>query len=108
VASRLLEWPDLGTRSGREFFDQLVTLPSVATTVGIAARRAGKSGGRSDDRPEVELEAAVRVTVPVDRPDLLTAQLRDLASRHGVRVQPMNGEHVFGVAASLPLGGFVT
>lgn len=100
VTFRVLGWPDLGTQLGQEFFDRLVALPSVSTTVSVAARRTG--------RDEVELEAAVRVAVPPDQPDRVTSALRDLASRHAVRVQRMDGEHVFGVAASLPLGGFVT
>lgn len=107
VAYRLLEWPDLGTHAGREFFDQLVTLPTVATTVGIAARHVMKSESGSD-LADIELEAALRVTVPLDRPDLAANQLRDLTRRHRVRMQRMDGEHVFGVAASLPLGGFAT
>jgi hypothetical protein len=48
------------------------------------------------------------VSVPLDRPDLAANQLRDLTRRHRVRIQRMDGEHVFGVAASLPLGGFAT
>jgi type VII secretion protein EccE len=107
VAYRLLEWPDLGTQAGREFFDQLVTLPTVATTVGIAARHAMTPAGRGDTA-DIELEAALRVTVPLDRPNLAANQLRDLTRRHRVRMQRMDGEHVFGVAASLPLGGFAT
>jgi type VII secretion protein EccE len=107
VTYRLLEWPDLGTHAGREFFDQLVTMPTVATTVGIAARHVMQPAGRSD-LADIELEAALRVTVPLDRPDLATNQLRDLTRRHRVRMQRMDGEHVFGVAASLPLGGFAT
>jgi type VII secretion protein EccE len=106
VAYRLLEWPDLGTQAGREFFDQLVTLPTVATTVGIAARHAMKPA--SADAADIELEAALRVSVPLDRPDLAANQLRDLTRQHRVRIQRMDGEHVFGVAASLPLGGFAT
>ena len=108
VTYRLLEWPDLANETGQDFFDELVTLPSVATTLGIAARRAVKPEGKSADSHEVELEAALRVAVPPDQPDLLATQLSDLVNRRGVRMQRMNGEHVFGVAASLPLGGFVT
>jgi hypothetical protein len=67
-----------------------------------------KPEGKSADSHEVELEAALRVAVPPDQPDLLATQLSDLVNRRGVRMQRMNGEHVFGVAASLPLGGFVT
>jgi type VII secretion protein EccE len=107
VAYRLLEWPDLGTQAGQEFFDQLVTLPTVATTVGIAARHAMTPAGGAD-LTDIELEAAVRVTVPLDHPELATDQLRELTRRHRVRIQRMDGEQVFGVAASLPLGGFAT
>jgi type VII secretion protein EccE len=107
VAYRLLEWPDLGTQAGQEFFDQLVTLPTVATTVGIAARHAMTSAGGAD-LTDIELEAALRVTVAPNDPDLAANQLRDLMRRHRVRMQRMDGEQVFGVAASLPLGGFAT
>jgi type VII secretion protein EccE len=107
VAYRLLEWPDLGTQAGQEFFDQLVSLPTVATTVGIAARHA-MTPADGADRTDIELEAALRVTVAPDHPDLAANQLRDLTRRHRVRMQRMDGEQVFGVAASLPLGGFAT
>jgi type VII secretion protein EccE len=109
VTYRLLEWPDLSAETGREFFDQLVTMPSVATTTGIAARRAGNPAPEgSPEGSDLELEAALRVSVPSEQADQLSMQLRELAARHGVRVQRMNGEHVFGLAASLPFGGFVT
>ncbi len=104
VTYRLLGWPDLGTEIGRVFFDKLVTMASTATTVGIAARRAPCPDANAD----VELEVALRVAAPPDRSDGLELDLRALAGGHGVRVQRMNGEHVFGVAASLPLGGFLT
>lgn len=104
VSYRLLGWPDLGTEIGRVFFDKLVTMPSTAITVGIAARQAP----RPDANTEVELEVAVRIAAPPDRPNGLELELHALAGRHGVRVQRMNGEHVFGVGASLPLGGFLT
>jgi type VII secretion protein EccE len=108
VTYRLLEWPDLAAETGREFFDQLVTVPSVSTTIGIAARRGAATQETSSDGSDLELEAALRVTVPSEQTDQLARQLRDLAGRHGVKVQRMNGEHVYGVAASLPIGGFVT
>ena len=60
----VLAWPV----AGQEFFDQLVTLPTVATTVGIAARHAMTPAGGAD-LTDLELEAAVRVTVPLDRPE---------------------------------------
>lgn len=107
VVYRLLEWPDLGTHAGREFFDRLATLSSVMTTVGLSARRVVRPAGRSTGQSELELEAVLRLTVPADQVKRLRTQLDTLARRHGVRLQRMNGEQAFGVAASLPLGGFV-
>lgn len=103
VSYRLLDWPDLATATGQEFFDDLVSLPSVATTVGIAARRTVAAG-----RDRLELEVALRIGVPLDQPDFVATRLRDVTDRHRVRAQRMDGEQVFGVAATLPLGGFIT
>jgi type VII secretion protein EccE len=107
VVYRLLEWPDLGTHAGREFFDRLATLSSVMTTVGLSARRVVRPPGKSAEQNDLELEAVLRLTVPADQVQRLRTQLDALARRHGVRLQRMNGEQAFGVAASLPLGGFV-
>jgi type VII secretion protein EccE len=108
ITYRLHGWPDLGTHAGREFFDRLATVSTVTTTVGLAARRVARPSGKSVDTSEFELEAVLRLTVPTGQAETLKTQLDDLAARHGVRLQRMNGEHAFGVAASLPLGGFVT
>jgi type VII secretion protein EccE len=107
IVYRLLEWPDLGTHAGREFFDRLATLSSVMTTVGLSARRVVRPAGKSAEQSELELEAVLRLTVPADHVRSFGTQLDTLAHRHGVRLQRMNGEQAFGVAASLPLGGFV-
>ncbi len=107
VAYRLLGWPDLGTHAGREFFDRLATVPSVMTTIGLAARRIVRPPEKSADKSELELEAVLRLIVPTGQVGAVKAQLDNLSARHSVRLQRMNGEQAFGVAASLPLGGFV-
>lgn len=97
---RLLDWPDLSTPHTRNFLDWLAAVPTLATTVAVAARRNGE---------ELELEAAVRMTLPDSkavRP--ATRQAREVVGRAGARMQRLDGEQVFGVAASLPLGGFLS
>lgn len=97
---RIVDWPDLSTPYTRNFLNWLTALPTVATTVALAARRDGR---------ELELEAAVRMTLP-DVASLrpATMQLHGVAERAGARMRRLNGEQVFGVAASLPLGGFLS
>lgn len=99
---RLLEWPDLAVSAGREFMDGLVASPTLATTVTVAARRRVPT----DD---VELEAAVRVTLPGNGAvDLATEEMRILLALAGGQIERMDGEQVFGVGATLPLGGFLS
>jgi type VII secretion protein EccE len=107
VTYRLLDWPDLGTHSGREFFDRLATVPSVSSTIGLAARRVVRPAATSSGKTDLELEAVLRIIVANDWLDAMESQLEHVAVQHGVRLQRMNGEHAYGVAASLPLGGFV-
>jgi len=102
TAFRLLDWPDLSDPDGRELLDRLVHTPTLATTVSVAARWRPTT----DD---LELEAVIRVTLPdaaaVDR---ATKQIRAVVEDLGGRIERLDGEQVFGVAASLPLGGFLS
>jgi len=99
---RLLDWPDLADAEGRELVDRLVHTPTLATTVTVAARRRLPS----DD---LELEAAIRVTLPDENAvGPATQQIQAIVSTVGGRVERADGEHVFGVAATLPLGGFLS
>lgn len=97
---RILDWPDLATPYTRNFLNWLAAVPTVTTTVAVAARRNGT---------ELELEAAVRVTLP-DQESLerATRQVQQVAERAGARMQRLDGEQVAGLAASLPLGGFLS
>ncbi|MDQ4037701.1 MAG: type VII secretion protein EccE, partial [Actinomycetota bacterium] len=103
---RLLDWPDLSDPDGREMLDRLVSTPTLATTVSIAARWRPATGAATDN---VELEVAIRVTLPdAGAVDLATEQIRSVVEGLGGRVERLDGEQVFGVAASLPLGGFLS
>jgi hypothetical protein len=92
-------WPDLTTADGQQLFARLIEAPSLGTTVALATRRAGG---------ELEVEAAIRVAA-VDDAHLTasTRALRERAGACGATLQRLDGEQVHGVAASLPLGGFL-
>lgn len=99
---RLLDWPDLAEPAGRELLDRLVHTPTLATTVSVAARQHAAA-------EDVELEAAIRVTIPnAGVVDAVTQDIRAIVEGVGGRVERLDGEHVFGVAATLPLGGFLS
>lgn len=98
---RLPTWPDLGEPAGRALLDSLMPAGCLASTVSIAARR----GYGPDD---VELETSVRVTLPgAASIDGVTEELTEAARACEASLQRLDGEQVFGVAASLPLGGFL-
>ncbi|HEV2088087.1 MAG TPA: type VII secretion protein EccE, partial [Cryptosporangiaceae bacterium] len=99
TAFRLSEWPDLADPVGREFIDRMAGVSSLATTVALSARRHGE---------EVEVEAVVRLTLPrVSAVEPASDQVAAAAQLCGARLERLDGEQVFGVAASLPLGGFL-
>lgn len=103
---RLRVWPDLSDPNGRELLDRLVRTPTLATTVSVAARWGSATENGTDT---VELEAAIRVTLPdLAAVDPVTDQIRAVVEGLGGRIERLDGEQVFGVAASLPLGGFVS
>jgi len=103
---RLRDWPDLSDPNGRELLDRLVRTPTLATTVSLAARWGSATDPATGT---VELEAAIRVTLPgVAAVDPATDQIRAVVEGLGGRIERLDGEQVFGVAASLPLGGFVS
>jgi type VII secretion protein EccE len=99
VCFRIRQWPDLAEPAGRELIDRLATIRSRATTVALATRRA---------RDEIEVEAVIRVAADDPRQlDAVADALESAAASCGATLDRLNGEHVHGVAASLPLGGFL-
>ncbi len=93
---RLLNWP-----SQRWEIDPLLRgLPSAGGVVSIAASRV--------DGDDLAMEAAFRLLG--SGPEGLTAAdqaLHKAIRRHGGQLQRLDGEHAHGVAATLPLGGFL-
>ncbi|GIJ29629.1 hypothetical protein Vqi01_47910 [Micromonospora qiuiae] len=97
---RLLDWPDRAW----EVDPLLRALPAAAGVVSIAvARQPGRPG---DD--EAVLEVAFRL-IGADAAALAAADraLAEAIRGHGGRLQRLDGEHAHGVAATLPLGGFL-
>lgn len=95
----LQQWPNLADPAARDVLNRCASAGALATTVAVAARRAG------DD---VELQMVVRLTLSDDEAvPAATTALEQLADQAGARVLRLDGEQVFGVAASLPLGGFL-
>ncbi|MEV6812291.1 type VII secretion protein EccE [Micromonospora sp. NPDC051296] len=97
---RLLSWPDRAW----ELDPLLRGLPAAAGVVSVSvAREPGHPGG--DD---AVVEVAFRL-IGADAAALTAAdRALDAAIRgHGGRLQRLDGEHAHGVAATLPLGGFL-
>lgn len=93
---RLLDWP----RQPWEVDPLLRGLPAAASVVSIAASRTA-----GDD---VAVEVAFRL-LGADPAALAAADraLHEAIRSHGGRLQRLDGEHAHGVAATLPLGGFL-
>lgn len=93
---RLLDWP----RQPWEVDPLLRALPAAASVVSIAASRSA-----GDD---IAVEVAFRL-MGADPAALAAADqaLHEAIRRHGGRLQRLDGEHAHGVAATLPLGGFL-
>ncbi|GIJ10537.1 type VII secretion protein EccE [Micromonospora andamanensis] len=97
---RLLAWPSRAW----ELDPLLRGLPAAAGVVSISVAR--ESGRPGDD--DALVEVAFRL-IGADPAALAAAdQALDQAIRdHGGRLQRLDGEHAHGVAATLPLGGFL-
>ncbi|RIV34341.1 type VII secretion protein EccE [Micromonospora radicis] len=96
---RLLDWPDRAW----EVDPLLRGLPAAAGVVSIAvARESGRPG------EDAVVEVAFRL-IGTDAAALATADgaLHGAIHGHGGRLQRLDGEHAPGVAATLPLGGFL-
>ncbi|MEU8287135.1 type VII secretion protein EccE [Micromonospora sp. NPDC048905] len=93
---RLLDWP----REPWEVDSLLRGLPAAASVVSIAATRP--------DGDDLAVEVAFRL-LGADPAALAAADqaLHEAIRRHGGRLQRLDGEHAHGVAATLPLGGFL-
>ncbi len=96
---RIRRWPAPGSAAGNQLVERLLAAPSSATVVAVAARRASDG---------IEVEAAVRVlAINPEHLSALVEQLATEAAGCGAELERLDGEHVYGLAASLPLGGFL-
>lgn len=92
---RLDRWPDLTVETSRRLAGRILSLPSAATTVAVAAG---------------PVPTAVDLTVRLAAPDLeslgnATQALRKLLAGERAHARRLDGEHLHGLHATLPLGG---
>lgn len=95
---RLAGWSDQDDDDAKALLRRLLTANTGAVlTIGVAA-------SVSDGVPEPEV-ATMRVAAPSqDELERSVGRLRELAARHDIRLDRMDGQHAEAVAASLPLG----
>ncbi len=97
---RIRRWPDLAGAAGRDLLGRLSMVPSRATTIALATRRAGT---------DIEAELVIKVAAVGGRElATVTDALTDAAAACGASLDRLDGEHVHGVAGSLPFGGFAS
>lgn len=97
---RLRRWPQLDEATGAQLVPRLLALPASATTVAVTI------GPRVPGHDEVAVDLAVRMAAPSPASLTFAAQaLRRLLSAHGAGAQRLDGEHMAGLAATMPVGG---
>jgi hypothetical protein len=118
---RLRRWPDLRIETARRLVTRMLALPAAATTVSLSAgpwsTRGTASGGTaaggtaaggtaSGGTASVAVDLTVRLAA-LDEPALgvATQALRKLLSGEHAFARRLDGEHLHGLAATLPLGG---
>ena len=96
---RLQRWPDLQIETSRRLVSRMLALPAAATTVSLTA------GPRPAHGP-TPLDMTVRLAA-LDGNTLGVAvqALRKVVAAERAGVRRLDGEHLLGLAATLPLGG---
>ncbi|WP_238547221.1 type VII secretion protein EccE [Actinoplanes friuliensis] len=96
---RLRRWPDLRIETSRRLVARMLTLPAAATTVALGA------GPRSATGTDTEIDLTVRLAAP-DTASLsvATQALRKLLAGERATARRLDGEHLDGLTATLPLG----
>ena len=96
---RLRRWPDLRVETSRRLISRLLTLPAAATTVALGV------GPRSAIGPETAIDLTVRLAAADTAAlSVATQALRKLLAGERAAVQRLDGEHLDGLTATLPLG----
>jgi len=104
---RIGGWEEAGEDARQLVLHRLRQVPSLATTVAVAARRGGR---RSAADVDVVIRIAETSRVRLDNSADLLAFAVDSASGPAgndprIRLERLDGDHLAAVAASLPLGG---
>ncbi|MQA26436.1 MAG: type VII secretion protein EccE [Micromonosporaceae bacterium] len=121
----LKRWPSLDSPAGQQLISQLTSVPSLGTTVSLAARRVpppalerpssrqSERRARNDAREshvsdDVAVELTVRIAAPnPQRLASVSSALLERARKCGARLERLDGQQARGIAATLPLGGFL-
>ncbi|MET8153089.1 type VII secretion protein EccE [Actinoplanes sp. NPDC049668] len=95
---RLRRWPDLRIETARRLVPRILALPASATTVALSA----------GPRPATGTEAAIDLTVRLAAPDaaslsVATQALHKLMAAERAAARRLDGEHLDGLTATLPL-----
>ena len=98
---RLRRWPDLRIETARRLVTRMLALPAAATTVSLTAGPRSPGGTNT-----VAVDLTVRLAA-LDEPALgvATQALHKLLGGEHAYARRLDGEHLDGLAATLPLGG---
>jgi type VII secretion protein EccE len=96
---RLGRWPDPQVETSRRMISRLLTLPASATTVSLTA-------GPRPAHGLTPLDLTIRLAAPDANALGMAAQaLRKVVSAEQASVRRLDGDHLAGLSATLPLGG---
>ena len=96
---RLHRWPDVQVETARRIVTRMLSLPAAATTVSLTA------GPRPAHGP-TPVDLTVRLAAPEATALAAAGQaLRKVLSPEHASVRRLDGEHLLGLVATLPLGG---
>jgi type VII secretion protein EccE len=94
---RLSRWPDLRTDTARRLLPRLLALPAAATTVSVTVGPHAAAGGE-----DIAVDLTVRLAAP-GSVSTAAGELRRLLLAEGAAARRLDGEHLAGFAATLPL-----
>jgi type VII secretion protein EccE len=96
---RLRRWPDLRIETSRRLVSRMLTLPAAATTVALGV------GPRSATGTDTAIDLTVRLAAPDSAAlSVATQALRKLLADERATARRLDGEHLDGLTATLPLG----
>jgi hypothetical protein len=96
---RLRRWPDLRIETSRRLVARMLTLPAAATTVALGV------GPRSATGTDAAMDLTVRLAAPDPAAlSVATQALHKLLAAERATARRLDGEHLDGLIATLPLG----